>query len=104
MNNEKIMNLNKNEISSIDQDHSHKEILNVYEASLYLRIAKSTLYKLTSARKITHYCPQGKLIYFKKSDLDQFLLKNKQETVEESVCEAKKFINLNQFKAKNSKK
>ncbi|MCC7026422.1 MAG: helix-turn-helix domain-containing protein [Saprospiraceae bacterium] len=96
----------QNEIKAQHENRGifNKEIVNASEACLYMRIAKSTLYKLTSARKITHYCPQGKLIYFKKSDLDQFLLKNKQETVEESVCEAKKFINLNHFKAKNSKK
>lgn len=82
----------------------NKEIVNASEACLYMRIAKSTLYKLTSARKITHYCPHGKLLYFKKSDLDQFLLKNKQETMEESGNKAMKFINLNQFKTKNLKK
>lgn len=71
-----------------------KDIFNFSEACLYMGIKKSTLYKLTSARKITHYCPQGKLIYFKKSDLDQFLLKNKLETVEEINFKAKQFINL----------
>ncbi len=59
------------------QDILMKPILSLKEASLYLGISKSTLYKMTFENKISHYKPSGKLIYFKKEDLDDYLLKNK---------------------------
>ncbi len=46
------------------------------EAAQYLDISKSYLYKLTSSNKIPHYKPQGKRLYFSKSELDTWLLRN----------------------------
>ena len=42
--------------------------LSFKEATLYLGISKSTLYKLTALRQIRFYKPKGK-IYFKEEDL-----------------------------------
>jgi excisionase family DNA binding protein len=36
----------------------------------YLNISRSHLYKLTSASLIPHYKPSGKMLYFKKSELN----------------------------------
>jgi excisionase family DNA binding protein len=36
----------------------------------YLNISRSHLYKLTSASLIPHYKPGGKMLYFKKSELN----------------------------------
>jgi excisionase family DNA binding protein len=47
------------------------------EAADYLRLSKSYLYKLTSKGQIGHYKPQGKLIYFEKSELDRWILRNR---------------------------
>jgi excisionase family DNA binding protein len=47
------------------------------EAAIYLDISKSHLYKLTSKNLITHFVPNGKKIYFKKSDLNNYLFRNK---------------------------
>lgn len=46
-------------------------------ACQYLGICKSTLYKLTSERKIDFYKPNGQMIYFKKQDLDSFVFNNR---------------------------
>jgi len=46
-------------------------------ACQYLGISKSTLYKLTSERKIDHYKCNGQLIYFKKQDLDNYVFDNR---------------------------
>ncbi|MDG4945115.1 helix-turn-helix domain-containing protein [Weeksellaceae bacterium KMM 9713] len=62
-----------------------KEILNLEEASKYLGISKSYLYKLTSGNKITYYRPEGKLIYFRKEDLDKYLLRNPQYSQDDFV-------------------
>lgn len=56
---------------------SKKVALNLNEASLYLGISQSFLYKLTSNNKIPHYKPNGKLIYFNRVELEEWMLKNK---------------------------
>ena len=53
------------------------------EASEYLDVSKSHLYKLTSANRIPHYKPQGKRVYFTKSDLDTWLLRNRVSTLDD---------------------
>ncbi len=58
-----------------------KETLSAKEAAQYMGISLNTLYQLTSQSKITHYKPSGKLIFFKKKDLDDFLQQNKYEGV-----------------------
>lgn len=53
-----------------------KEILSLNEAVEYLNVSKSLLYKLTSDRKISFSKPNGGKIYFKKSELDAWMLSN----------------------------
>ena len=53
-----------------------KDILSLKEATSYLDVSASFLYKLTSDEKVTFFKPNGKLIYFRKSDLDNWLLQN----------------------------
>lgn len=55
-----------------------KPVLNFQEASQYLEVSPSHLYKLTSKRTIPHFCPNGKKLYFKRLELDEWLLRNKQ--------------------------
>ena len=62
---------------------STKEILNFEEAVTYLSVSRSFLYKLTSGAEIPHYKPSGKLIYFKKSELDNWIFKSKVKSKEE---------------------
>ena len=70
-----------------NQNIFKKEILSLKEAAIYLEISKSTLYKMTYDNRISHYKPSGKLIYFKKDELDQYLLKNKVKSNEELETE-----------------
>lgn len=65
---------------------STKQILNLSEAVLFLDISRSHLYKLTSQKQIPHFCPQGKKLYFRRDDLQNWLQRNRQE-VEETVEE-----------------
>jgi len=57
-----------------------KNVLNLNEAAQYLDISQSHLYKLTSTKRIPHFCPQGKKLYFNREELDQWLLSNRQST------------------------
>lgn len=54
-----------------------KTILTMDEASKYTGISKGHLYKLTMDKKISFSKPGGKLIFFEKKDLDEYLLSNK---------------------------
>ncbi len=69
----------KNEKWSLEKEQSEKveEILSLNEAAKFLSASKSFVYKMTSQKLIPHYIPGGKRIYFKKSDLENWLLKNR---------------------------
>jgi len=54
-----------------------KEILTVDDATVYLQLSKSCLFKMTSKKAIPFYKPGGKKIYFKKSELDEWIFKGK---------------------------
>ncbi len=55
----------------------NEEILSLSEAAKFLGASRSFMYKVTSQKFIPHYIPGGKKIYFKKSDLENWLLKNR---------------------------
>ena len=57
------------------------------EAAKYLSMSKSRLYSLTSRALIPHFKPTGKRCYFKKEDLDAFLLRNRITPREEIAAE-----------------
>ena len=54
-----------------------KEVLTVEEASRFMDIARSSLYKMTSDRSIPFYRPNGKMIYFEKSDILAWIRQNR---------------------------
>ncbi|WP_179009601.1 helix-turn-helix domain-containing protein [Winogradskyella forsetii] len=55
----------------------NKEFFTLEEAARYLSQSKSSLYKLTSKKEIPHYVPNGKLIYFKRSELDEWIVNSR---------------------------
>lgn len=66
--------------------------LNFDEACSYLKCSKAYLYKLTCKKMISYFKPNGKFIYFLKSDLNAFLTKGRRETLEETETKAKNFL------------
>ncbi len=69
-----------------------KNVLSFYEASKFLNLSKSYLYKLTSGNLIPHYKPQGKMLYFEKVDLEAWLRQNPIKTRAQIEQEAQKYI------------
>ena len=67
----------------IEQNLLKKDVLNLIEASLYLDLSQSHLYKLTSTGAIPCYKPNGKKVYFNRAELDNWLLRNRQNTTNE---------------------
>jgi excisionase family DNA binding protein len=63
--------------------HCTKEVLTSDEAARYLGISKSYLYKMTMQQKIPHYKPMGKMCYFNRVELEQWLQSNRVATDEE---------------------
>lgn len=61
----------------------HKEWLTTSDAASYLNISVSYLYKLTMDREIPYSKPMGKVNYFDRADLDNWLRKNRVATKEE---------------------
>ena len=57
------------------QIHIYKTILTHSEAAYYLGLKESYLHKLTSKRRITYFQPTGKMKYYKREDLDKYLLR-----------------------------
>ena len=76
---------------------SQKPVLTSLEASRYLGISLSRLYKLTCAREIPHYKPTGKMCYFNRREVEQWLQTNRVATDEELEQQAQK---LNRKEAK----
>ena len=70
-----------------------KKPLCFQEAATYLNVSKSYLYKLTCFNKIPYYKPNGKKIYFSKSDLDKWILRNRVLSTDEINIKANKYIN-----------
>ena len=60
-----------------------KEVLTTEEAAAYMGMRKSYLYKLTMNKKIPHYKPMGKVCYFQRKELEEWLLSNRVSTDDE---------------------
>ena len=61
-----------------------KEVLTTAEASAYLGLSESYIYKLTSLKQIPHYKPNGKLVYFNRKELCEWAMRNQEQTAGES--------------------
>jgi excisionase family DNA binding protein len=81
-----------------EQNLLQKTVLNFSETCKYLDVSESHLYKLTSTKQIPHFCPQGKKLYFKRIELDEWLQRNRQSSVEEIDAMATEYILKNKRK------
>ena len=73
---------------------SQKKVLNFDEVTAYTGLSKSYLYKLTCSGGIPCYKPNGKHIYFSKSEIEQWLLQNRKATTIELDKQAATFVTL----------
>lgn len=56
---------------------AHKEVLTFAEACAYTGLSHSYMYKLTSGRQIPHSKPTGKLVFFNRVELENWLQSNR---------------------------
>ena len=79
-------------IESLLDSTNQTKPLPLPEAAKFLNLSRSHLYKLTSERKIPHFKPNGKKIYFDKSELVQWLKRKPKRTLEETEEKAASYI------------
>ena len=60
-----------------------KEVLTAQETARYMGISMSYLYKLTMRKQIPHYKPMGKVCYFNRKEVEQWLQSNRVSTDQE---------------------
>lgn len=69
-----------------------KEVLTSDEAARYMGVSKSYLYKLTMNQQIPHYKPMGKMCYFNRQELEQWLQNNRVSTTNEIEQRAANYL------------
>lgn len=65
-----------------------KEVLNVEDVHLLTGLAKQTIYNLVHKREIPCYKKDGHCVRFKKTEINEWFLQNRQSTVEEIDAKA----------------
>ena len=78
--------------------YASKEVLTLEEASLFLGLSKSQLYKLTGAGVIPHYKPGGKYIYFDRADLVEWVRHNPIKSRKQHELDAIGYVSRNPIK------
>lgn len=71
-----------------------KEVLTLNEVSNYTGLSKSHIYKLTSTGGIPFYKPFGKICYFNRAEILQWLQQNRVSTTKELESKASTFVTL----------
>ncbi|MEG1590598.1 MULTISPECIES: helix-turn-helix domain-containing protein [Chryseobacterium] len=67
-----------------------KEILSFKESIEFMDVSKSFLYKMTSEGKINFFKPNNGKVYFRKDDLENWMMQNEVKSIaslEESLIE-----------------
>lgn len=71
--------------------YTTKEVLTSQEAAKYMGVSMSYLYKLTMRKEIPHYKPMGKVCYFNRKELEEWLQRNRTATDGELNQQAQKY-------------
>jgi len=70
------------------------ELMDIKEVVSYLKISSSAIYKLTASNGIPHY-KNGKKVYFKKSEIDDWIFAKRIKTMDEIETEAMEYLRKN---------
>lgn len=67
------------------------DVFGAMEVAAYLKMGKSAVYKLTMNRQLPHY-KMGKILYFRKEEIDDWINKGKVKTRQEISDEADSYL------------
>jgi excisionase family DNA binding protein len=73
------------------------EFMNPEQAATYLSVSLPFIYKLSSTHRLPFYKPGGKKIYFKRSDLDNYITQKRIASREELEHEATLIMRQKRF-------
>ena len=81
-----------------ENTESQKEFLTVAEAAKFLDLKVGSVYKMTASRTLPHYKPVARKIYFKRQELEEWILSGRISTIEEIQKEADKHCLKNRIR------
>ena len=81
-------------LNYISEMPDSNQIMNISEIAVYINVAKSTIYGMTHRNTIPHY-KNGKKLYFKKSDIDEWIFSKSIKTKDDIENEAMEHIRKN---------
>ena len=91
-------------LKSIEETlYTTKDILNMKEVCQYLDISQSLLYKLTCSGEIPHFKPRGKMIFFEKKELIEWIKKSNLLSSEKTKGSSKTMSNDSTYYEENEK-
>jgi len=80
------------------QSASQKEIFDFKEAKAFIYASDAQLYKLVESRSIPHYKPSGRKLYFKRTELLEWLQTNRVDSKSDINSIADEYITRNPLK------
>lgn len=81
-------------LSHTSDAHDVNQIMDIYEVAEYIKVAKTSIYGMTHQNTIPHY-KSGKKLYFKKSDIDEWIFSKRIKTRSDIEEEAIEYIRKN---------
>lgn len=83
-----------NKLNTIEQYSllAAKNVLTLDDAALLTGLSRSHIYKLTSTHQIPYYKPNGKQIYFDRSELEAWMKQNRVATITEAQQNAVAYV------------
>lgn len=69
-----------------------KNVLDIDDVVALTGLSKGYIYKLTCKKEIPHFKPNGKLIYFDRSEVENWMRQNRVNTVDEAEQAAAKYL------------
>lgn len=69
-----------------------KKMLSIDDVSVLTGLSKSYLYKMTCSHQIPYYKPNGKLMYFDKTEIEEWMRQNRIETTDEAEQKALSYV------------
>ena len=69
-----------------------KQVLDLSDVSELTGMCKGTIYRLTSEKKIPHYKPTAKLLYFDRNEIEAWMKQNRVSTQTEAESMAATYI------------
>ena len=88
---EKLNNIEKAIEKLNTSSNSDDDFMNIEQVASFVGLSKATVYGLTHERKIPHF-KAGKRLYFKKSDIVNWITKNRVNTKQEIDQMADEYI------------